>query len=289
MRQLIKFFANKEYAEMFKSGKLYMNSLAYFWDNGFEEQRDVLEGISDTLKKDGIGLPIDMQQVVNGDVMFRLEAYRYCNLYCFYRVDISDQKYLLPTSKSIFPDTRFINLPPRSMSEFGDYVAVLKDEEEFISRVLKAVKTDWLCIAGDVRYKERAGVKKPPKHSMYLASKELYEATHWLRGGANRTSTKDCFCKTTVYAEQKEWRICLFRNCQDDKAYVLDIGDLSDIVDIVPSSRISEFLIKKYSPCIYDKLAPAYMGFKGNVTRQEFKDKLYSYNNGMGKLMMVIG
>ena len=45
---------------MFASGKLYMNSLSYFWENGFEDQKDMFEGISDTIKKDG-GNPLRKQ------------------------------------------------------------------------------------------------------------------------------------------------------------------------------------------------------------------------------------
>lgn len=51
MHQLIKFFGKRNYAEQFLQGELYMNSLSYFWDNGFEEQKDLFEGVSETFDK----------------------------------------------------------------------------------------------------------------------------------------------------------------------------------------------------------------------------------------------
>lgn len=289
MRQLIKYFSAKEYAEMFKHGKLYMNSLSFFWENGFEEQRDIYEGISDTLDKSKIGFPVDMRQLISGDVMFRLEAYRYCNLYCFYRVDISDTLLWKPNTTSIFPDTRQIRLPDKSTESFGKYVGIIKDEKKFVQRVLDSMQSEWLCVAGDVRYKERKGINQPISHGMDMASRELYPASHWLRGGANRTSVKDCFDKTRYYEEQREWRICLFRNLKEDRPYVLDVGNLSDIVDIIESKEIRKYLLDKYAPCLDADVPPQYGAFDGNVTRKEFKKKLYEYDGGLGKLMFVIG
>ena len=45
MHSLIKFFAEKKYLDEFISGQLYMNTLDYFWKNGFEEQKDIFEGV----------------------------------------------------------------------------------------------------------------------------------------------------------------------------------------------------------------------------------------------------
>lgn len=289
MRQLIKYFSTKKYAEMFKDGKLYMNSLSFFWENGFEEQRDLYEGISDTLDKSKISFPIDVSQIISGDVMFRLEAYRYCNLYCFYRVDISDELFWNAGTTSVFPDTRAIRLPDKSMESFGEYVGIVKNERKFVQRVLAAIDKDWFCVTGDVRYKERKGVLKSISHGMDMASRDLYSASRWLRGGTNRTSAKDCFDKTKDYEEQKEWRICLFRNRKEDTPYILDVGDLSDIVDIIASKEVRKYLIDKYSPCLDAEVLPQYSVFDGNVTRKELKEKLYEYDGGLGRLMFVIG
>ena len=45
MHCLIKYFANRQYLNDFLSGQLYMNTLDYFWSKGFEEQKDIFEGV----------------------------------------------------------------------------------------------------------------------------------------------------------------------------------------------------------------------------------------------------
>ena len=43
MHILTRFFSQKKFLDAFISGKLYMNTLNYFWNNGFEEQKDIFE------------------------------------------------------------------------------------------------------------------------------------------------------------------------------------------------------------------------------------------------------
>ena len=43
MHLLTRFFSQKNFLDAFISGKLYMNTLDYFWNNGFEEQKDIFE------------------------------------------------------------------------------------------------------------------------------------------------------------------------------------------------------------------------------------------------------
>ena len=45
MLELIR-FTSGSHAEEFMAGRLYMNSLGFFWNNGFEGQRDMLEGVA---------------------------------------------------------------------------------------------------------------------------------------------------------------------------------------------------------------------------------------------------
>lgn len=69
----------------------------------------------------------------------------------------------------------------------------------------------------------------------------------------------------------------------------MDVGDLSDIVEIIESKKIRKYLLDKYVPCLDVDVPPQYGVFDGNVIRKEFKKKLYEYDGGQGKLMFVIG
>lgn len=288
MRQLIKFFSKKDYAKQFLKGELYMNSLAYFWNNGFEDQRDLFEGVSETFDKKSVGFKVQWQQLIDGDVMFRLDAYRYCNLYCFYRVDIDENGIGSPFGMSSMVPVKAIKLPGNEMTEFGDTVAIIKNEDEFMKRVINALEKDWMCVAGDVRYHKIEGSKDGTGGNTYWQTEKLFPAPMFRRGNG-RTTTKDCFNKTMFYAGQREWRICLFRNMKDDKAYTLKVGDLSDIAELVPVSQIQNKLLDMYKPCLpVADVAPQFNGFKGNIRRSEFKEKMYQFDDAMGQLVLTM-
>lgn len=287
MHQLIKFFSKMDYAEQFLRGDLYMNSLAFFWNNGFEDQKDLFEGVSETFDKRTVGFPIQIQQLIDGDVMFQLNAYRYCNLCCFYRVDIEECGFSVPVGVVGSAPAKAIHLPGKEMTEFGNTVAIIKNEAEFMNRVLKALEKDWLCIAGDVRYHQFEGSEDGTGGSVYWKTDKMFPAPR-LRRGNGRTSTKDCFDKTIFYSNQREWRICLFRNMKDDKEYTLKVGDLSDIVELVPANQLEKKLLEMYKPCLPADVVPQFSGFKGNIRRSEFKEKMYQFDNAMGYIVMTM-
>lgn len=287
MHQLIKYFGNRDYAEQFLRGELYMNSLAYFWNNGHEDQRDMFEGVSDTFDKKSLGFPVHMRQLIDGDVMFRLDAYRYCNLYCFYRVDIEEGGANSPFGFSGILPVKGIRLPGKHMEKFGNTVAIIKNEEEFMRRVLNALEKDWLCVAGDVRYRTIEGSPSGMGGYSLWQSDKAYPASDLMRGNG-KTSSKDCFIKTKSYESQKEWRICVFRNVKTDEPYKLKVGDLSDIAELVPASQVNQKLLEMYRPCIPTEVKPQFSGFKGNIRRSEFKEKIYQYDGGMGHFVVTM-
>ena len=49
MHNLLKFISKKKYLEDFLNGKLYMNPLNYFWENGFDDQKDIFESVVSTV------------------------------------------------------------------------------------------------------------------------------------------------------------------------------------------------------------------------------------------------
>lgn len=142
---IIKFFSKKKYLEEFISGKLHMNTLDFFWNNGFEDQKDIFEGVVCNVPvKDFRGFPINFQSVQACDSRFRAEGYKYCNVLCFYK-----QRYKT--------DGSFINYEyNQNMKEFGEYVAFVTNEREFLQHVgATAEKEKYKYLCGDVRYHEQ--------------------------------------------------------------------------------------------------------------------------------------
>ena len=65
-----------------------LNTLNYFWNNGFEEQKDIFEGVVCTVPvKDFNGFPMDFQAAQASDYHFRAEGYKFCNVLCFYKIN----------------------------------------------------------------------------------------------------------------------------------------------------------------------------------------------------------
>ena len=115
---LLKYFREKDYADAFIAGKLYMNSLGYFWNeyplieakrkleeylkshpgstaedaniipeyaNLNPDQADPFEGTVGTAPDDQI--KSDFGDGALSDVIYRAIGYQYCNVLCFYRLD----------------------------------------------------------------------------------------------------------------------------------------------------------------------------------------------------------
>lgn len=156
MHLLTRFFSQKNFLDAFISGKLYMNTLDYFWNNGFEEQKDIFEGVVCTVPvKDFNGFPMDFQAAQASDYHFRAEGYKFCNVLCFYKIDFILERGLLRYDLN------------DDMSKFGEYVAIITNEAEFLRRIEAAAKkSNYEVLCGDIHYH--------PQMLNGKQSKELY-------------------------------------------------------------------------------------------------------------------
>lgn len=223
-------FMRKEFAESFLKGKIFMSSLGYFWENGFESQKDFNEGTVQMQSPGQSPFPQDLRSAIKGSVRYRLEAYKYCNLLCMVMHHYNTQQ--RQTEKF---DNR--------MRQHGEYAVRIIDIEEFLNRVFQKAKAQGdYCLAGPMNYLSYDTVR-------------------------DRT---DCFDKLLRFAWQKEWRIAyihdierLKRLAEEDpirtykEPYTLDIGDISDIAEIVSAKDIFDTpqnIYKGYK--VVDKIDP---------------------------------
>ena len=198
-------YTSSKYVDSYLSGNLYLSSLSSFWDFMAgkivhdepiteEKVRDMLSGVYDSRQDFSEGviaqIPRDKVPILSGDfqnhvihdVRFRLNAYKYCNLLCFFRIDAIDgEKGLLDEDNLSFllkdfgikitaeeirslnnrqevhklvdlviennpvlsvNQIHMIQLPSLEMNRFGDCVIVIKNEEEFKRRVIAAVERE---------------------------------------------------------------------------------------------------------------------------------------------------
>ena len=125
--RLVKGFGRREYREEFLNGRLYMNSLGYFWSNGNEAQRDAAEGLSleiDPMTLDA--LPIEFRRVQMHCAQVCPSGFASCNILCF----------AMDTVKNIngLPCIETLGNP----RELGEYFIAIDDIDQFLKRVMYA-------------------------------------------------------------------------------------------------------------------------------------------------------
>lgn len=265
-------FMKKEFAESFLQGKIYMSALGYFWENGFESQKDFNEGTAQMQAPAQSPFPQDLRSVIKGSIRYRLEAYKYCNLLCMVMHHYNTQKK---------QTERF----DERMRNYGEYAVRIIDVEEFLNRVFERAKAQGdFCLAGPMNY---------------LPSNTVRDRT-------------DCFDKLLQFAWQKEWRIAYIHDleqlkglAEDDpirtyeKPYTLEIGNISDIAEIVSAKDIFDTpqniykgyrvvdqiepmtwpneLIRMGLPAPYQWSATSYRGWGD---RQSFQNKVIEIDGG---------
>ena len=187
MHILTRFFSQKKFLDAFISGKLYMNTLNYFWNNGFEEQKDIFEGVVCTVPvKDFNGFPMDFQAAQASDYHFRAEGYKFCNVLCFYKINFLLEDGLLHCDLN------------DDMLKFGEYIAIITNENEFLRRIEAAVKrSHYELLCGDVHYHLQMLNGKQSKEGprMYLAVKDRFFKIEELQNRGFNIRKRDCFDK----------------------------------------------------------------------------------------------
>ena len=269
---LIKYFGKKKYAELFMRGKIYMNYLGYFWDplNGYAEQHDIHEGIvlaTNRSQIDGV-----LGEYLVCDPMFRAEGYKYCNLACFYRIDI--EAFPVQNRNFLLHWQDYAN-----MKEFGEWVVIIKDVDELMRRVDEAVQIEkFKYCAGDVSYYRDI---KPDVHSMILQA-DLPIDLHNMSDGQKF----DSFYKTYKYQNQKEWRISLYRGLKEECSYTLNVGNLDDIACLTNIQDMSDHFSMLLSSHSVRPNWDYY--YRGNVTRDELRDLFIALGDYQAKMSLTV-
>lgn len=282
MYDLIRFTSERQYAESFLKGKLYMNSLGYFWLNGFQSQKDYYEGTVSFADPKDTPFPPELTKHMWGSVMNRLEAMKYCNLLCMVR-------------HAYDPLKKQVECIEPKMKSFGKYAVIVRDLEKFVNRIFDVLvkKKDCYGLMGPVTYHSRDEV----------------------------LNESDCFDKCKEFSWQKEWRLALLPNYSALKyiasqipedpyvtPYTLDIGDISDIAEIyeskvlfddiqkaypgytvadnIPESKKARELHNKGIPAPYDVFCEDFIGWS---PRSSFLRKIWEIDGGKYKPIFTIG
>lgn len=276
MHVLIK-FTSKKFAESFQSGNLYMNSLNYFWNNGFDGQKDILEGvISSTNPQNITELPSDFKDIIQSDVLYQAVGFSFCHVFCMACIDLIP---LMHISSGLIIDMH----TPSNMQEFGEYAVIIDDETEFLKRINRAFKNQkYLC--GRVNYHSPTlnNQKIDIGHHLILKREDAINIPNI----SGKVHQYDAFDKFDKYKSQNEWRICLYDGKPTEEAIQPEIGDIHDISHIVKASDIETEIYKlKYNKNLYSTSEEYY----GNINRKELRKLFYELGNNQAWQIFTIG
>ncbi|MCH5342740.1 MAG: hypothetical protein J1E64_01785 [Acetatifactor sp.] len=284
MHVLIRYMKNRKYVKDFMAGNLYMNTLDYFWNNGFPEQKDIHEGVVCTISPDKWNIfPDDLVQVQATDYRLRASGYRYCNVLCFYSVEC---QILGELGSHVAVDWQH----GAKMDEFGDYVVMITDEQEFLRRIGKAISNNgFYFLCGNVRYHalKKDGVLTPAGPQLQLMMQEELDIKTQIPKDVI-TTNRDSFDKGIMYKGQSEWRVSLYRGVKDTAAYTLQVGNLDDIAVWVKASQFETEMshLLQSGKIHFDR---CHNGFYGNICRKELREAFYRLGENKGTLFATVG
>lgn len=217
---------DKQWAELFVKGKIFMRSLTEFgaWEAAKRHDNselnntfrgDLREGSVKNIanpEDDRLfsAFPEQLKKVIKGGAILDAGDIQYFNTLCLSCVD-----YLPELNKFLQPSIK--------MKEFGDTAVIIKDMNEFLRRFMIGV--DKCC----------------PNVCLFMDRVEYYNQ------GETRL-LNPLFNKPKSYQEQNELRIAIgrldmgrptsngrYELCQSTEPFTFEIGDISDITQMMPT------------------------------------------------------
>lgn len=255
---------SKDYADDFIAGNLYMNSLNFFRRiEGNAAQGDPLEGICGSIRKDqlkqvGINFDESMTEAIIGNVSLISDYYGLNNLFCLYRLFIDDEK-------------KTVACPSDELRKFNDkgaydkVVIRIKDTDQFLEQITAAIEK------GIRTHKIEYGIFGGVTYS-----------NAW--SNADGPGTRSVFHKEPKYEYQNEWRLCLLRNALADQAFVLPVGDLSNITEVISLKQFLEHPETSYPgyTATSEKIAVPNEAFRVLGSTNAVNHLMYSYMKSSG-------
>ncbi len=106
--------------------------------------------------------------------------------------------------------------------------------------------------------------------------------------GIDEIYWRGCFDKYDNFAHQKEWRVCWLSDERNYEPKVLKVGPLKDIIEIVETKDIRDYLLNKYRGYIPGIVQGTRKQIIGTESYKSFKDYVKSID-GLGEFVVDIG
>lgn len=308
---LLKFISNEQFLNEFLNGSLFVNTLYYYWnqyaiDKAQERRKkalktnpdlnpnnyigliegslglgviDLFEGTVSTEQLSDSDVPNMFKDYAQTDLIYRSVGMGYCNTLCFFKMDyefITDVRFDMLGIHGI-PVKYYLG----DMHEFGEYVVIIDDLDEFVRRIHKAVKCcGFKYSCGPVQYQKLMRNGKTPMLGHSITIKE--ENLHDIR---NMKSRRDAFIKMWNYEYQHEWRVVLYRGVKDIEPYRLEVGNLRDIAHFVKRDNLDSEIKRIFINRRFKQPSSLWYG----DDRREIRDLFYALGDYKAETLMILG
>lgn len=225
----VKLFENKDYAQAFVSGKLFMNTIRSFKeykDEAGELRGDEYEGIVALYQPEHLGeIKFGEHTIPASDLAAPIVMHGNHlldhNVFCIYSLNSRGHDTVSAETLSDFKRTLELH---DSCFGLGKYCVAILNASQFIERCQSAIKK--LNVNGNLDLVD-------------------YFNEHEFHG--NMVSDKLGFQKRGMFSHQREYRVKIDLNRSESGPYILDVGDLSDIAVITTPKEFNEELELKLS------------------------------------------
>lgn len=220
----VKLFENKEHAQAFVNGKLYMNTIRSFKeyiDESGELRGDEYEGIVALYQPEKLGeirfgdITVPASDLAAPIVVHGNHLLNH-NVFCIY--SLNSRGYNTISAETLLDFKRTLELH-ESCFGLGKFCVVILNATQFIERCKSAIE------------------KKNFNGNLGLVD---YFNEHEFHG--NMPEDTLGFQKRSLFAHQREYRVKIDTNSEEPKPYFLDVGDLSDIALITTPKEFNEKL-----------------------------------------------
>jgi hypothetical protein len=209
----LKVFERESFMEDFLNGKIYMNRLSYFIkpEKAEEDNRaDHREALCSIWQPNEVTIDINGYKLTElaGPIESRYENSKYLHAFCLFTGAIAEQNFLNPHGN--IPEINEGLRVPESCGKLGEYYVVIHNTENFIERIVQAVKQE--------------GYGKQAQAGMV----EYYDPETFSGDFGRRFA----LYKTQNFSHQKEYRFVIDTKTIGDDPLIVNIGDIRDIASI---------------------------------------------------------
>ena len=220
---MAKLFARKDYADAFRAGRLYANTLGHFRNlTGRGGQADPCEGALWIDHPDTAFEQMEDMRHSSYQMAFHSNLTDRVNVVCLYALH---SRLLIPASDELPADLdgKVYRQDFRAPENFGSYAVMVTDPEEFMARVDQELQR---CYTKGSIARSRRGLVEyceiRPSFFDYM--------------GGKLSPLDPVFHKRLEFRHQNEYRIAFDTGVDEEEPRTLDIGDIRDITHPLSST-----------------------------------------------------